>query len=241
MLSERLLEQAPNAAIYLNERAEAKVLLGASRGDRDLAQAEPLFAEALRLRESLVVAHPAEIEYQSNLVEACVLIATSYSNARALGRVPALYEKVRSIGERLAREHPDLPLFAQRHALIETLHSISIAQSGDHGRATAAAEESVSKAPQSGLAMLYAACCYSMCMDFVRRDRLLTADKQQQCVEHYRARAMELLRCAKATGVFRQPYQREGVKSTDHDLDPLRSTAEFKEFLAELEDDAPSG
>jgi len=239
LLCEKLVKDDPKNPIYLNEKAEAMLLLGVSRGDRELARAEELFAEALRLRESLAAANPGALEYQSNLVETCVLIATAYSNARVPGRVSLLHQKVRSIGERLAREHPDLPLFAQNHSLIETLHSMSVAQSGEHARATAAAEQAVSKAPQSGLAKLYAACCYSISSDFARRDSHLPAGERERCAERYQARAMELLREAKTTGVFRQPYQREGIKSTDRDLDPLRTRDDFKKFLAELEDQGP--
>ena len=127
--------------------------------------------EALAIREKLTAEQSGILEYQSSLVDTCVLIAAAYSNNRQPGPVPVLYVKIRRISERLAREHPEVTLFAENHCLIEMLYLIHLAQSGDHAGATVAAEPVLAEAPKSGMAMLYGACCYCVAAEVARAIR----------------------------------------------------------------------
>ena len=94
---------------------------------------------------------------------------------------------------------------------------------------------------QSGLARMFAACCFSVASDVAARDPALGNPDRGILVERYQARAVELLREAKETGLFFQPHQLEGVRSTDPDLKSLRNRADFRKFLGELEEEVNSG
>ena len=43
-----------------------------------------------------------------------------------------ILDRVRSNAVRLVREHPDVPVFAENHSLIEAMHAMRIAPAGDH-------------------------------------------------------------------------------------------------------------
>ena len=177
-LCERLVEERPEVPEFRNEQAEAKLLLGSMRAyTGQLSAGKELLSEALAIREKLTADHPDILDYQSSLVDTCVVIASAYSNAREPG--PVMYAKIRSISERLARVHPDVTLFAENHCLIEVLYLIHLAQSGDHEHAAAAVERVVAEAPKSAMAMLYAACCYSVAAEAARRDPKLQGSERK--------------------------------------------------------------
>ena len=233
----RLVEKDPGVSEYRDQLAEAMLIMGHVRSGQEFDQVKGLLEEALEIREKLVAEEPNRPDYEAGLVDACVLIATSYSNARVPGRVQAIYAKVRRIGDALAREHPHVPLFVENHYLIEMLYSHTLSLSGDHARATAVAEESVAAAPRSGIVNLYAACCYTIASESARRDQRLPAAERERRAEQHLARAMELLGSAKATGLFEQPWFLSGIK-TDPDLAPLRGRQDFQGLVRELEAEA---
>ena len=102
--------------------------------------ATALFEEALPQFQKLAGDQPGNTEVQADLVDACALIAAAYSNARLEGRITTIYEQVRNIAKRLVREHPDIPIFAENNALIEALHSMRIATTGQPPACRRAAE-----------------------------------------------------------------------------------------------------
>ncbi|MGP0067207.1 MAG: serine/threonine-protein kinase, partial [Isosphaeraceae bacterium] len=232
-----LVRTHPRVPEYRNERAEAMLLLGYSRSERDFDQARAMLDESLSIREQLAAEYPEALEYQSDLVDACMFIATSYSNARKLDRVQAIDNRIRRISEGLARKHPDVTLFVENHFLIEILSAISVALSGDHVRATAAAEAALAAIPQSGLVKNYAACSYSLASEAALRDAGLAAADRGRYAERYLNRAMELLESARATGLFKQPHFADRV-GTDPDLAALRNREDFKRFLRRLKEDS---
>ena len=133
-------------------------------------------------------------------MDACVFVATSiFQRARMLDRLRTIYEKTRRISERLAREHPDLPFYAEKHAMIEILGSLSMAMNGEHARAAADADRAAALAPRSGLVADYAACCLTIAAQAVGRDaQLAPADRQSQA-DRYLDRAMDYLRQMQAS------------------------------------------
>jgi serine/threonine protein kinase len=232
---EGLLRDAPGSVESLDEQAESTLLLGYSWALTDFHTARPFLDRTLTLRERLAAENPDRFELRSSLLDACVLIATAYSNARISGPIPKLYENVRRIGERLADEHPDVPQFAENYCLIEAQYSIHMAWTGDPTGATVAVEKALARAPRSGLVRLYAACCYSVASDAVQHRPARPGGERQAAVERLQLRAMELLRAANETGLLLQPHHLLGVKSNDPDLAPLRGRSDFKRFVAELD------
>ncbi len=235
---EQMLRDGTQTAERLDDQAEATVLLGYSWALSDLAKARPFLDQALALRERLSADYPDQFEPSAKLLDTCVLIAGIFSNARISGQVPLLYDKVRQIGDRLANEHPDVREFAENRCLIETLYSIQLAQSGEHQRTTATAEQALARLPHSGLALFYVACCFSLASDAVAHFSPMPPDEKLRCVEQYQARAVELLHAAAETGLFLQPHQYTGLKSDDPDLAPIRGRQDFQRFVAGLKEPA---
>ena len=235
-LCEGLVAEHADAPEYQNELAEAQLLTGKLKClTHDLNRARGYFESALLTREKLTVDHPDILDYQANLVDSCVLIAAAYSNAREASQVTALYSRIRQISDRLARDHPDVAQFGENHCLIEMLYLIHLARSGEHAQATTNLETILKAAHQSGMTFQYAACCYCVAGVAARLDVGLSPSDRARQSEEYQKHAMVLLRRARETGFFRQPYQILGLKSSDPDLAPLRNREDFKKFVAELE------
>jgi len=242
---DRLVRERPESADYLRERAKALVLSGVAMSfssPDNIQQANALFEEALPQFEKLAGASPRNTEVQADLVDACALIAASYSNARLEGRIKTTSEQVRNIAKRLVGEHPDVPIFAENHALIEALHAMRIITlQGNHLLAVDLLNSALKGVGSSGLARMFAACCLSVASDVASRDLALKEPDRGILVERYQARAVELLREANEYGLFFQPHQLQGVRSSDADLNPLRKRADFQNFLSELEQDLKFG
>ncbi len=222
---DQLVSAHPASADYIRERAKAMVLTGVAMSSdeiKEIDRATALFEEALPQFEKLAGDQPGNTEVQADLVDACALIAAAYSNARLEGRITTIYEQVRNIAQRLVREHPDVPSFAENNALIEAMHSIKIALRGNHRLAVELLTEALKGVGKSGLARMFAACCLSVASDVAARDPALGVADREILVERYQARAVALLREAKETGLFFQPHQLEGVRSKDPDLKWLR-------------------
>jgi tetratricopeptide (TPR) repeat protein len=236
---EQALRDEPQSSELLSAQAEASLFMGYSWAEADFATARPFLDKALELREGLAGEDPDSFERETDLLDTCVVIASACSNARVPGSVPSLYKKVREIGERLAEEHRDVPKFAENRCLIETLYSIHLARSGEHGRAVASAEKALARSPRSGLALLFSACCCSVASDAASRDPSLKDTDKAACVKNYQDQAIALLREASKTGIFHQPHQFLGLKSDDPDMAPLRGLKEFQSLIAELESAGP--
>ncbi len=237
-LCRQLVEEDPDSLEYRNQLAEALLMIGVARSDREFDQVKGLLDEALEIREKRVVDHPDVPEFQADLVDACVLIASSYSNARMPERVQEIYERIRRISDDLARKHPDVPVFVENRCLIEILSSIpALSISRDHARATAAAEAAVAGAPRSGLVMLYAACCFSLASESARADQHLPASERDHRAEQYQIQAMNLLSAARAKKLFDQPWYRSGLEA-DPDLQPLRGRPDFQKLVREVNAEA---
>ncbi|WP_165226682.1 serine/threonine-protein kinase [Aquisphaera insulae] len=237
-----LLRDAPGSPEVLDQQAEANLLLGYSWAATDLARAEPYFAATLAIREKLAAERTDRPEVLSSLVDSCVLIATTYSNARAPGLVvPDLYRQVREIGMRLVSDHPDVPLLAENLCLIEIIDSHRLARAGEPQAAVEATEKALSRAPRSGLASLYAACCFAIASEFVRSSAGMSAEERDRSAERYQSRAVELLASAHRAGLFLQPHKLNGLRSDDPDLAPLRGRDDFNRLLAEIEATHPPG
>ncbi len=249
-LCKHLVAEQPESPEYQDAYAEALLLTGHQRteallftgqaqgGADELQQARETLEQSISIREEVAARFPQSLEYQYNLVESCVMVAGVYSNVREPEKVAAIYQKVRGISERLAREHPDVAQFSERRRLIEILHLISVARSGDHARAVLGVETALGESP-SGMTLLFAACCECVSSVVAGRDAQLGSAERSRIAGKYQDRAMELLQAARQTGLFRQPYQIGSLKSTDPDLAPLRGRPDFQKLIAELELELP--
>jgi hypothetical protein len=101
------------------------------------------------------------------------------------------------------------------------LQAVSLAQSGEHSRATAEAEDLVKTGPTDALFLYNIACVFSTSC---------SKCEDAAVAERYAIRAIALLRQAVAQGWVEAAHMQN-----DPDLDSLRKRDEFKTLIAELE------
>jgi serine/threonine-protein kinase len=117
---------------------------------------------------------------------------------------------------------------------IRATRACALACTGEHARAVAEAEDVVKQKDVSTGELYDAACAVSLASAAVLMDKKLSAEEQKKLADHHAARAVALLRQAKAAGRFKARADIDYMKK-DTDLDPLRQREDYKELLAELE------
>jgi serine/threonine-protein kinase len=111
--------------------------------------------------------------------------------------------------------------------------AIALAQTGDHARAVADAEGVAAKDARPG--ELYdAACVLSLASAAAAQDKRLLEAERTRLADAHAARAVVLLRQAQKAGYFKTAASIDYMKK-DSDLDPLRSNADYRKLLAEME------
>ena len=110
--------------------------------------------------------------------------------------------------------------------------ALSLVLAGEHERAVAAADGSVTG--EEGLVddVYHAACVHALALRFVRNDAKLT--------NKYAARAVELLTKARDTGYCKDAAKLAHMKK-DSDFDSLRSRDDYTKLVADLEKNAVKG
>src|SRR5205085_11428573 len=120
-----------------------------------------------------------------------------------------------------------------RRAILRAGRAITLIHLGDYARAAAEAGELARlKLPPDACYDL--ACVWSLCIPAAKKDAKLTPADRDRLTEEYAARAVELLRQARAGGFFR-PAENVDLLKQDPDLDPVRSRDDFKAFVGEVE------
>jgi hypothetical protein len=118
--------------------------------------------------------------------------------------------------------------------------AVSLAKLGEHAQATAEANALANQKSVPGQVLYDLACIFSLSSTAARQDPRLSPTEQDQRVEQYARRAVELLARAGAIGYFQEPARVEHLKE-DKDLDSLRDREDFKKLLAELKDRTKAG
>jgi serine/threonine protein kinase len=107
----------------------------------------------------------------------------------------------------------------------------ALAGTGRYGPAMVEVEALVGgKSLSPGLPLYPLACVCSLCSAAVRRDDKLTGEEQERRGEQYAARAVALLKMAKAAGFFKTAAQIEEMRK-DKDLEALRGRRDFQELF----------
>jgi tetratricopeptide (TPR) repeat protein len=107
-----------------------------------------------------------------------------------------------------------------------------LARAGLHERAGAAAEQ-MANAKGAASRLYDAACVLALAARAAARDKQLDAARQTKLGEQYAARAVALLRLARAAGYFQSATGLNRLKM-DADLESLRSRGDYKKLLEEL-------
>src|SRR5205807_1531000 len=105
---------------------------------------------------------------------------------------------------------------------------------GEYREATRKAEALAEKPGLSGNSLYFLALAHSCSIPAVQQDPELSASEKHRLIDQYGMRAVALLHRAGAAGFFGQPAILQELR-TDAEFDPLRTRADFQQFLAELE------
>src|SRR5262249_2290599 len=107
----------------------------------------------------------------------------------------------------------------------------TLAQLGEHARATREAAKLAANSPKAPAAAFKAACLRARAVRAVRRLGTLPEAEQDRLAEAYAVAAVALLRQCHDAGFFRTRAGREQLES-DRTLAPLRERADFARLLA---------
>jgi hypothetical protein len=111
--------------------------------------------------------------------------------------------------------------------------ALAFARLGSHATAAAEAVELSAPGDTAGTTLYDLACVHALSAAAAGRDAQLSRSDQEQLVERYAARAVELLARAHAAGAFKNPDRSARLKR-DSVLDALRPRADFQKLLREI-------
>jgi tetratricopeptide (TPR) repeat protein len=157
---------------------------------------------------------------------------TTYEIRAQFYMVMKRYAEARADWERLAEDNAS-PMADTYRSLL----AVTLAKLGEHRKANTGVQALGQKKGLSANILANLAWAYVSSIPGVRHDPKLSATEKDQLSEDYGARAVALLHRVRAAGFFADSVQLQELR-TDTDFDPLRSRADFKKLLAELEAEA---
>ncbi|HEV3237117.1 MAG TPA: serine/threonine-protein kinase, partial [Gemmataceae bacterium] len=110
------------------------------------------------------------------------------------------------------------------------LYAATLARKGQYVPAMAEVDGLARKQSAPPDTLYDLACVYSQCSAAVRQDAQLAKAEQDQRAEECAARAVELLKKAKAAGFFKAAARIEAMRK-DKDLEPIRERQDFQELF----------
>jgi tetratricopeptide (TPR) repeat protein len=111
--------------------------------------------------------------------------------------------------------------------------AITLAQQGDHAKATSSAEESIKDPKTSGKLFMKGAAVFALAGLGALRDVRLAAADQTALAERYATRAIELLERARELGYFKKAENRANLNE-EPEWNELKNRDDFKKFWAEV-------
>jgi hypothetical protein len=123
---------------------------------------------------------------------------------------------------------------------LQVRHAYSLVRLGEHVRATAEASEAFERVRESGGALYFVSCVFSLASAAVAKDGTLPQQvERSRLADEHAARAVAILLKARDAGCFKDPAKIALLKQ-DTDLDPLRARTDFIKLVAEVEGQAES-
>jgi serine/threonine-protein kinase len=228
-IQKRLAELYPTVTAFAVELGRTYCDLGSlhyQAGDRE--NALRWYAESLRTMSAVL-----RQEKQNAAARHCLSHAYQ-DRAEILTRLGRHTEALADWNAALAIGHGD------SRERLRPGRAITLAHLGQHALATAEVQELTAKGPLSGAQAYAAARAWSVASISVSRDASLPQADRSRLADSYKARAIEMLGKANAAAHFKAPREALEIKS-DPDLDPLRSRADFRKLLQEIESRGGTG
>jgi tetratricopeptide (TPR) repeat protein/tRNA A-37 threonylcarbamoyl transferase component Bud32 len=181
------------------------------------------FAQAIRILEILSQQQSATLEVKEALRDA------HWKRGEVL-------TKVGRHGEALQDWDRALKLAGQKASPIKLQRAVALARAGKHAEAVAEAEALAKKVvdAKSPGGAYQLGCVFALSAGAVVGDVKRTLEERQELAEHYAVRAVELLAAARGFNYFKAPADVDTLKQNP-DFDAIRTRADFKKLLEELE------
>jgi tetratricopeptide (TPR) repeat protein len=237
-LFEPFASEQPESTEARKGRAETLMQIGRLRGLQKMPkEAEVRHREAVAQYEELVASRPGDPVYEQSLCVALTNAATECINVRNVDRAKADFERVKSISERLFRQHPDVPVFREQFVNARIGLAVCEAKLGRHAVAATEVESALAIPSPTGFVLANAASTLAQCSAAAKRDMGLSETEREKLTERYAARAVGLLKEAYDYGFF---GWRAAVEENeqDPDLEPLRDRDDFRKLMRKLKEGA---
>jgi tetratricopeptide (TPR) repeat protein len=194
-------------------------------------QAEKEYGAALALRKHLADDFPTVADYQNELAGTMVNLAGLNRERKELQAARRLLEEALPHHRAALKANPRHPEFRQFYRNNRWMQTLVLLALGDHRAASATAEQ-LAQAAVDRIGDTYnAACLLAQCVLLAEKDDKLSEARRKERVQQYGDRALKLLQQAVKDGF--KDVQR---LKKDSDLAPLRARADFRDFVAELEE-----
>jgi serine/threonine-protein kinase len=192
--------------------------------------AEKACLEAIATQQQLIQRFPKVPDYRGDLATSLNSLAGPRLDAGKPEEARKLLEEAGSHVEAALKANPGNPWYRMFHAgIVANLGSTSAA-SGDWGKAEAAVERLKAGISLPRHDLYFAACVFSNCVKFARKDTKLPEALRQVLASLYGAKAVDLLRRAAEAGA-RDPSRMKH----EPDLGAIRDREDFQKLIAELE------
>jgi tetratricopeptide (TPR) repeat protein len=230
-LGKRLAADFPTVPDYLSHLAYIHNALGVVFvGTGRPKEAETEYRAAIAIRKQLAKEFPNVPDYQIGLAETMLNLAIGHHACKEFQAARLLLEEALPHHRAALEANPRHPEYGRYYCLNRLLQTATLLALGDHGAASATAEQ-LGQAAVDRIGDTYKAACYlARCVPLAEKDDKLSELQRKERVQQYGDRALKLLQLAVKHGF--NDVQR---LKKDPALAPLRSRADFQELVAELE------
>jgi serine/threonine protein kinase/tetratricopeptide (TPR) repeat protein len=233
-LQKQLAEEFPAVPDYRQSLAAIQNTLGSLlRRMARPSEAEAVFRSAFSVQKQLAAEFPTVSDYQNELAGTMVNLAELSRDRKEFSDARDLLESAAPHHQIALKSNPRNPTYRHffmnnRIALVLTSASL-----GDPIVAAQVAEQLAALGWDPAADAYNAACALSQCVPVVEKDANLSEAKRRELATSYADRALGMLRQAISKGFKDAAHMKK-----DTDLNPLRSRADFRKLLAELEAEA---
>jgi serine/threonine protein kinase len=193
-------------------------------------EAESNLRRALAIKETLAREHPEVIEYAFLLATCHHALGELQSERRAFDRFFESNSRATELCRRVLAREPRHAWAREQLQSERLARAIVLARTGKSERALEAAEEIAASEEVSANNLFNLACVYAQAAQGAANDRQPSGTERDKVVGRYADRAMNFLEQARKQG-----YRNTAALARDKNLDPLRSRADFKQFLTDAE------
>jgi serine/threonine-protein kinase len=193
-------------------------------------EAEAAYREAVRLRKQLAAEFPSVSAYHCELAQSLGNLARLLCDGREFTSARRLLEEAMPHHQAMLQENLRSDFY---HGTYCSNLDTSVRILAGHRDPTAAVRTAVELRDlgwEPAADAYCAACALAACVAIVEKDGQLAPELRRQQAQTYADQGLAMLRHAVASGYKDVDHIRK-----DKDLDPLRSRADFKELLAQLE------